>query len=511
MDDVQSANQQTGRRMPIPMYLVTLGVGIVMLSLAGGVAAWQAIAHPQAQQATVATSSPNDYSQYEQPHVAFTVEVFDKIQTHYWDEMSNEKLAGIFAQGIRRVEGDQSSSELTAESKDELISLMQDVLAGKSRTEQDTVTREVTTLVLQSLPPAGRSGLYTEKKEKQLAQQVNNVNPDRNLYEAVGAPDKASTTQVKEAYEKTKQTVSKQKQQATETKQQLQERKQAIQEKQQQGEISEEEAQQQLQETQEKLQETQEKLQVADKKMEEAEYAKEVLTDKERKQRYDSVGAEPTVFSKLLTDDIAHIYIKRFSPNTPREFSRAAQRLQSGEQEPSVLVLDLRSNIGGAIDLLPYLLGPFVGPDTYAYKTFRNGTSTRVKTKTGWLNTLVPYKQVAILTDGKTQSTGEVMTAALKKFNVGTVVGKTTRGWGTIERVFEIENQFDNDRRYSIFLVHTLTLRNDGQPIEGRGVVPHVTINENNDWQERLHTHTRNDALIEQIDTLWNKPLPGNI
>jgi len=169
------------------------------------------------------------------------------------------------------------------------------------------------------------------------------------------------------------------------------------------------------------------------------------------------------------------------------------------------LILDLRSNIGGSIDLLPYLLGPFIGNEQYAYEFLHQNEKTPYKTKIGWLPSLIQYKKVVILIDSQTQSSAEVMAAVLKKYNVGITVGATTKGWGTIEAVFDIEQQLDQNEKYSVFLVHSLTLRDDNQPIEGNGVEPMIFIDDPN-WEKQLYAYFHYEELIEAVKEIWNKP-----
>ena len=96
---------------------------------------------------------------------------------------------------------------------------------------------------------------------------------------------------------------------------------------------------------------------------------------------------------------------------------------------------------------------------------------------------LIRYKRMVVLINNQTQSTAELMAAVIKKYNVGVVVGTPSKGWGTIEKVFPLTKQIDppsgeagQSEKYSIFLVHSLTLREDGQPIEGNGVLPTINI-----------------------------------
>ncbi|MDI6883060.1 MAG: S41 family peptidase [Patescibacteria group bacterium] len=208
---------------------------------------------------------------------------------------------------------------------------------------------------------------------------------------------------------------------------------------------------------------------------------------------------EPTVFSKLLRPDIFYLQIKKISPQTLEEFQKAALEADvKGGKELNSLILDLRGNIGGSVDILPYFLGHFIGLDQYAYEFYQQGEKTPFKTKIGWLPSLVRYKKVIVLVNRDTQSSAELFASVLKKYNVGILLGTSTRGWGTIEKVFELENQINPAKIYSIFLVHSIALRDDGQPIEGRGVDPLINIADP-DWPDQVFAYFHYQELIESL------------
>jgi C-terminal processing protease CtpA/Prc len=239
----------------------------------------------------------------------------------------------------------------------------------------------------------------------------------------------------------------------------------------------------------------------AKKEFEKATYAYKVLSDLQNKEKYDENKIEPTVLGQIISPQIFHIRITRFSPSTLDEFIKIANSVDN-EKNLNTLILDLRGNVGGSIDILPYFLGPFIGQNQYAYELFSQGEHISVKTKTGWLNSLVRYKKVVILVDNQTQSTAELMAAVLKKYNVGVLLGTSTRGWGTIEKVFEIKQQISSEEKYSVFLVHTLTLRDDNEPIEGRGVDPVIYINDA-DWKNQLLAYFDSSELVKAVEKIW--------
>jgi C-terminal processing protease CtpA/Prc len=233
--------------------------------------------------------------------------------------------------------------------------------------------------------------------------------------------------------------------------------------------------------------------------------AKETLTQSEKKEKYDQQGIESTVYAKLVRPNILLLRIKQLSPVTYEEIQKATNDIdKNAGPNLNTLILDLRGNVGGSFDVLPYFLGFFIGKDQYAYEWYQQGNYTPFKTVVGWLPGLVRYKKVVTLIDEQVQSSAEVMAATLKKYNVGVVIGTKTKGWGTIEKVFPIDNQIDNQETYSMFLVHHITLRDDNQPIEGRGVDPTININDKN-WQEQLNAYFNYQPLINAVKEIWEE------
>ncbi len=298
-------------------------------------------------------------------------------------------------------------------------------------------------------------------KEK-LGNKVENINPETDLYAALGIEKNAPPEELEKAY------------------------KNKVAELEPQKETSEE----------------------AKTKLEQIEYAYEVLSDSAQKQRYDKSGIEPTVFANLIRPDMLHLYIKKISPTTFNELKQQTEKFDN-TVGLNTMILDLRANIGGSIDMLTYLLGPFIGNDQYAYDFFHQGEKTPFKTKIGWLPSLVRYKKLVILIDDKTQSSAEVMASVLKKYNAGVLIGTKTKGWGTIESVINIDQQIDEKEKYAIFLVHSLTLNEEGQSIEGHGVSPTIQINDS-DWKDQLFAYFHYEELAKAVEEIWNKP-PENI
>jgi hypothetical protein len=311
-------------------------------------------------------------------------------------------------------------------------------------------------MVLSNLEPFGRSRLYSQVEEKALSDTVNNKT-EEDRYADLGVKETASEEKIKEAYEK---------------------------------------------ESEKWNPETNDSPEAAEK-FEKVQQAYKTLSDPVSKENYDVAGVEPTIDYKLISNNIFYVHLKKFSPNSFGEMQRVFEKV-NGKIGVNSLILDLSGNIGGAIDGLPYFLGPFIGNNQYAYQFLSRGDTSDHKTKTGWLPSLVQYKKVIILIDENSQSTAEVMASVLKKYNVGVVIGRKTKGWGTVERVFPLQTKFEEGESFSVFLVHTLTLREDGLPIEGNGVEPLVSLDDKN-WKNQLLDYFDSPDMIKAVEKVWNE------
>jgi len=387
-------------------------------------------------------------------YVEFLSEVYDKIKEYYWDKITDEKLCDLFKRGSEKLTG--APQLLSSNSKDALRVMLAEIIQALNGTEQKKeFSAHLANIVLVNLEPLGRSKIFTTQQREDLVNNIQNINPETNLYETLEVEKGASEDEIKESFDKKSSDLE------------------------------------------------QESTPEAKKELKDLKYAYEVLSDTQNKEKYDTFGAEPTVLAKLVRPDIFHIYIQKFSPTTLEEFIKAADSVD-GVEDLDTLILDLRSNIGGAITILPQFLGPFIGKNQYAFEFFHQGKTIPYKTPTGWLASLVRYKKVVILVDSQTQSTAELMAATLKKYNAGVLVGTTTKGWGTVEKVIELNIQIDPEEKYFVYIVSNLTIRDDGQPVEGKGVEPLISIN-NPDWEKQLFAYFHYDELTKAVKEIWNK------
>jgi len=380
-------------------------------------------------------------------YVAFVAEIYDKIKENYWEQTPDDQLSLLYELAAEKLTG--KTEVLDSKDKTGVLSMTERIIKEMDPQKKKEFVANLSDLVLNNLKPFGRSHLLTKVSQKELSNEVNNVDPNANLYAALGVSKDAPQKEIESVYQKKTEEL--------------------------------------------KTKNTPE----AKQELTQVERAHETLSDQVTHQNYDTSGAETTIIWRVIKPNIFYVHITRISPATIDEFKRAADKAKE-IKGLNALILDLRGNIGGAVDIMPYFLGPFIGNNQNAFELFHQNQYQPFKTQTGWLDSLVRYKKVVVLIDGQTQSSAELIAATLKRYDVGVLVGTPTKGWGTIEGIYNIDNQIDLNEQYSALIVNSLTLRDDNQPIEGKGIDPAVYITDSN-WEEQLFEYFESRPLIQAV------------
>ncbi|MES2014500.1 MAG: S41 family peptidase [Patescibacteria group bacterium] len=387
-------------------------------------------------------------------YVRFDMEVYDKILTNYWMKAEDLKLPELFRLSVEKAT--QNPATLPSPDRGGVAKMVEGAFKNATSTDgRKQLALSLAAVALYNLPPAGRDGLLSKTEEVALRENVSNIDTSKDLYQNLGLQKGASTEEVNQAYAKKTAELK----QATSSE--------------------------------------------AKAELEKVAYAKTVLTDTNKKTLYDQAGIEPTVFPHIFGTTL-YLHVDKISPTTLREFALAVDAASTTPKLDS-MILDFRGNIGGALDFLPNFFGLFVGANQYTFDLFHQGDYQVERTTQGKFDELGRYTEMAILTDAMTQSTAELTAATFKKFNRAHTVGVTTRGWGTVENTYPLETRIDPATTYSLLLVNSITLREDNQPVEGRGVDADVDTSKVG-WENKLPNYFDSASLISAIRKTATKP-----
>lgn len=382
------------------------------------------------------------------PYVRFDMEAYDIIQTNYWQKASDADLSAFFAQSLAKA--DPTAPALATSTRTGVADMIAAEMKGKTADQKKDVAVKTLQVVLYNLAPAGHGELMTSQVQTDLKNSVANVNPAKDLYGSLGLQKGANVQEVDSSYQTQKAALA-----ATTSpagKQQLA----ALQ------------------------------------------HAHQVLTDPINKVIYDQTGAEPTIVHRI---DGAHTLYIRATKIAPTTVYELASFLETASSTPGLnsLIIDLRGNLGGDLDFATNFMSLFYGPSAYAYDLFHQGDLKPQRTpQSPKLDSVSRFREIAILTDGMTQSTAELTAAIMQHAHLARLVGTKTRGWGSVEATYPLTTTIDDKEKYALLLVSYLTMRADGQPIEGNGVTPDVDTSVNN-WKQQLPKYFYSSDLIAAI------------
>lgn len=381
--------------------------------------------------------------------VRFDMEIYDIIVENYWQKVDEKELAELFRLSLGKALGG-TEEVLPSKDRQGVAKMLASAIKRIEEPKRKGLAVDTGIVVLANLYPNGRSGLLSDKQETEFRDNVNNINRDKDLYVMLGLASGASIEEVAKEYGE----------------------KKALLEKDNSAEAKEE--------------------------LERLSYAYTVLSDTNTKAIYDETKMEPSVSSRVLSGNALYLDLSNITPAT---FQEIAVKLDSIDKvsRPSGIIIDLRGNVGGALDFAKYFLALFQGPNQYAFDLFQQGELNVERTPAiAKIESLEDIEDIAILTDESTQSTAELMSATFKRFNRAKVIGTQTKGHGTVENTFPIETTFDDTEKYSVLLVHSLTLRDDGEAIEERGVDPDVDINKLG-WQSEVSKIFRSAGFSRDV------------
>src|SRR5439155_25688886 len=142
----------------------------------------------------------------------------------------------------------------------------------------------------------------------------------------------------------------------------------------------------------------------------------------------------------------------------------ATERLQAAGMK--VLILDVRGNPGGLFDVAIQVAERFLVEGVIVSTHGQEAKYNRSYSAHGMNALEVP---LIVLVDGETASSAEMLAGALKDNQRGTLVGRTTFGKGSIQKVRKLDNL---PAGIQLTIAKFYSPRN--LPYTGIGVAPHL-------------------------------------
>jgi carboxyl-terminal processing protease len=171
-----------------------------------------------------------------------------------------------------------------------------------------------------------------------------------------------------------------------------------------------------------------------------------------------------------MRDDIAYIAISQFTGRTDDELGEVLAQVK--QQGAAGIVLDLRGNPGGYLDVVVMVVSRFVEEGQVLSVRDSYGNVDVYPVVSQDVTTDLP---MVVLVDSHSASGSEVVAAALKDHGRALIAGQTTYGKGSANVMYPLADGA------GLYITIARWLTPNGDTIEGTGVVPDVELTQTGD------------------------------
>jgi carboxyl-terminal processing protease len=143
----------------------------------------------------------------------------------------------------------------------------------------------------------------------------------------------------------------------------------------------------------------------------------------------------PSVESEMLEGQIAYVSLSTFGETSAEDLSNAIEQLLA--QNPKALILDLRNNSGGYLDIAIDIGSLFLSDGVVAYEEYGDGTRITYETTGEAIAADIP---MVVLVNEWSASASELVAGALQDRGRAQIVGAVTFGKGTVQSWIPLSN-----------------------------------------------------------------------
>jgi carboxyl-terminal processing protease len=173
----------------------------------------------------------------------------------------------------------------------------------------------------------------------------------------------------------------------------------------------------------------------------------------------------PTVAWEILEDDIGYANISLFGERTTGELQGAIRELK--KQGATKLILDLRNNPGGLLDIAIEVASQFMKDSVVLYEQRKEDPEITYSTRKGGVAPEIP---MVVLVNGGTASASEIVAGALQDNERAILIGERTFGKGSVQYVRDLSDGS------SIHITVAYWLTPNHHQISGNGLSPDIEV-----------------------------------
>ena len=203
----------------------------------------------------------------------------------------------------------------------------------------------------------------------------------------------------------------------------------------------------------------------------------------------------PTVEIELLDNQIGYMSVSGFEGVTASQFYNGIAQLSS--EGMKALVIDLRNNPGGRLDVVVSMLDMILPEGILVYTEDKDGNRANEEYSNAQTILDVP---LAVLVNGQSASASEIFAGDVQDFGAGIIVGTQTFGKGIVQTVYPLDENTAVKMTVSSYYTHA------GRNIHGVGIKPDIEVELNEELRQKAEiTKEEDNQLQAAIEALMSK------
>lgn len=203
-----------------------------------------------------------------------------------------------------------------------------------------------------------------------------------------------------------------------------------------------------------------------------------------------SIQIQSVKDAKLVKDKIGYVRLTQFQERTGSDFDKALQDLK--KQGMRALILDLRNNPGGLLQVAIEVADKFIGGDRMLVYTKGRIKTQNIEFKSHG-KAAYPDCPMVILVNKGSASGSEIVAGAVQDWGRGIILGETTFGKGSVQSVLPL-----SDGVSALRLTTAKYFTPKGRCIQKVGVHPDIPVEMTDEQEIRVLLKRRLEKIISE-------------
>ncbi|MFA6358201.1 MAG: S41 family peptidase [Candidatus Omnitrophota bacterium] len=191
----------------------------------------------------------------------------------------------------------------------------------------------------------------------------------------------------------------------------------------------------------------------------------------------------------ILANGVGYIRLSEFRENTLQEFNNALSTLS--KQGMKALIVDLRNNPGGLLDVAVKITGRFLAPNKLIAYTKSRQKDQNLEFFSESKNTIIDLPLAILINEGSA-SGSEIVAGALQDYKRAIIIGTKSFGKGSVQTIIPLGDGL------ALRLTTSHYFTPSGKIIHGKGVIPDILVEKSEAEDKGLDD--KNKKVVKSIE-----------